>query len=337
MREYPLGGLYEVGVGVHEMLPQIQYWERFGYHVDRIGGLAAEEAAKLYGVDSSFRAVRLAHLDADHGYVRLMEWAQPVNDGLGLSPLRCLGSRWATQMTANLLDLMNHVVEAQKAGWPLRFCEPLWDVIYQDEQPRGRPFHDPMVGVREMFLLQPLARQVFFERFNYVIKKYGKLNYSCLFQTSQAVHFGLVTEGGPEQLDFYDDVLGLLRVRNNIEYNYEVASGREMFDLKPGERYFVTDFDDPRSSPDLREMRSGRLHVIRFPEGSRLIDCHEFARPGCLGFSLYTYRVSGLELYHKRVGHSAASNITDIYDNEFGERSFSFTSPDGYFWTLVED
>ena len=337
MRDFQIGGLSEACIGVSELLPQIQYWERFGYHVDRIGGLGAEEAARLYGVESSFRAVRLGHLDADHGYIRLMEWANPVNDGLGLTPLRCRGSRWLAQMTANLLDLVNHVVEATKAGQPLRYCEPIWDVIYQEAQPRGRPFHDPMVGVREMFLLQPLARQVFFERFNYVIPKYGKLNYSCLFQTSQAVHFGIVTEGDAEVPDFYEDTMGLLRVRNNIEHNYEAAAGREIFELKPGERFFVTDFDDPRSSTEFREMRSGRLQVIRFPKGSGLRDYHELSRPGSLGFSLYTYRVNDLAGYRERISASAARDVTEIFLNEFGEQSFSFIAPDGYFWTLIED
>ncbi len=338
MRDYPIGGLSEACIGVSELLPQIQYWERFGYHVDRIGGLTATEAERLYGVESAVRAVRLAHLDADHGFIRLLEWAQPLNDGLGLKPLRVKGSRWVTQMTANLLDLMNHVVEADKAKLPVRYCEPQWDVIYQEAQTGGRPFHGPMVGVREMYLLQPLARQVVFERFNYTLPKYGKLNYSCLFQTSQAVHFGLImADDGKEQLRFYDETLGLLRARDDFAYNYEVASGRTFFDLRPGERYYVTDFDDPRSSTDWREMRSGRLHIIRFAAAGAHEDCHEFSRPGCLGMSLYTYRVTDLDEYRERVSDSAAHDLTKIYTNEFGERSFSFTAPDGYFWTLIED
>jgi hypothetical protein len=28
--------------------------------------------------------------------------------------------------------------------------------------------------------------------------------------------------------------------------------------------------------------------------------------------------------------------ITEIVANEFGEQSFSFIAPDGYFWTLIE-
>jgi catechol 2,3-dioxygenase-like lactoylglutathione lyase family enzyme len=233
---------------------------------------------------------------------------------------------------------MNHVVEADKAGLPVRYSEPVWDVIYQEAQGRGRPFHDPMVGVREMFLLQPLARQVFFERFNYTLPNYGKINYSALFQTSQAVHFGLIMTGDAgRQLDFYDRTLGLLRARDEVEYNYEVKSGRVFFDLRPGERYAVTDFDDPRSSTEWREMRSGRLHVIRFTEPGLHEDCHELSRPGSLGLSLYTYRVKGLELCRERVRKAGAGDITDICANEFGESSFSFTAPDGYFWTLIED
>jgi hypothetical protein len=50
---------------------------------------------------------------------------------------------------------------------------------------------------------------------------------------------------------------------------------------------------------------------------------------------LYTYRVRGLEVYCDRVKASEAQNVTEILSNEFGERSFSFISPDRYFWTLI--
>jgi uncharacterized glyoxalase superfamily protein PhnB len=53
--------------------------------------------------------------------------------------------------------------------------------------------------------------------------------------------------------------------------------------------------------------------------------------------SLYTYRVRGLEVYFNRVKASAAQKVTEIVDNEFGEQSFSFVAPDGYFWTLISE
>jgi uncharacterized glyoxalase superfamily protein PhnB len=54
-----------------------------------------------------------------------------------------------------------------------------------------------------------------------------------------------------------------------------------------------------------------------------------------LGYSLYTYRVRGIEKYREKVKASKATNVTEIHKNEFGEKSFSFTAPDGYFWTIL--
>ena len=52
--------------------------------------------------------------------------------------------------------------------------------------------------------------------------------------------------------------------------------------------------------------------------------------------SLYTYRVDDLDGYRDRIHASAAQDVTEIGADEFGDRSFSFTAPDGYFWTLIE-
>ena len=60
------------------------------------------------------------------------------------------------------------------------------------------------------------------------------------------------------------------------------------------------------------------------------------ARPGAHGLTLFTYAVADIEDYHARVSASDARRVADIMTNEFGELSFSFISPDGMDWTLVE-
>lgn len=84
-------------------------------------------------------------------------------------------------------------------------------------------------------------------------------------------------------------------------------------------------------------MRSGRLFIVRFPESLPLTESYTQAQPECLGMSLYTYRVQGLTDYVQRVQAGGAQQITEIVMNEFGEPSFSFVAPDGYFWTLLTD
>lgn len=331
-------GIYEVCIGVTDAIAALQYWQQFGYRIERTGELTAEAAAQLYGVASGLRSIRLAHQNADHGLVRLMIWDQPTSLGLGLESMKVKGNRWATTLTADLLTLWNHVEDAEAAQLPIRATRPHWEVIYQKDR-ISRPFLDPAIGVREMMVLQPLTRQVFFQRFDYTLPNYGQINDSTPFKASQFTHCGLVIQDDSKaSLRFYEEVLGLLRVRDDVETSYESSlAGREIFDLAPGEKFWVTAFDEPRSSAtDLQAARSGRLYIIRFPEALLLSDRHSEAKPGCLGMSLYTYQVQGLEEFRDRLQTSPAQNITPILSNEFQEPSLSFTAPDGYAWNLID-
>lgn len=331
-----IAGLYEVGIGVRDLIPQIQYWQQFGYRIGQVGTLPAETAQALYGVPSALRSIRLYHQDADHGLIRLMAWEQPVNEGLQMASMKGRGNRWATSLTRDLLNLWNHAEEAARAHWPIRYTDPSWEVIYPiADEPQ--PFNDVLMGVREMLLLQPLTRQVLFERFNYTMPHYGQIHEAAFFQASQITHMGLIIQDDhQQQIDFYEDVIGLLRSRDGSETTYEQSqAARQIFDLQPGERFWVTTFDDPRSSTDFQAARSGRLYIIRFPESMTIPNYLDRSRPGCLGFSLYTCRVQDLTQYRDRIQASAAQNVTDPIANEFGELSFSFIAPDGYFWTLL--
>ncbi|MBE9206638.1 VOC family protein [Nostoc sp. LEGE 06077] len=333
-----IAGIYEVCIGVPDPIFAIQYWEQFGYRIGQVGQLPAATAHQLYGVNSGVRSIRLYHQNADHGLIRLMVWQNPTNQGLGLASMKTKGNRWATTLTSDILTILNHAEEAKTAGFTIRYSIPYWEVIYNKER-KSRPFIDPSVGVREMLLLQPLARQVLFQRFGYTIPDYGHINEASVFKASQFTHIGIVVQDDSKtSLKFYEDILGLLRVRDDVETSYESSpAGRDLFDLKPGEKFIVTTFDDPRSSQtDMMAARSGRLYVIRFPEAMNLESRFEAAQPGSLGMSLYTYRVQGIEEYCDRIKSSQVLNFTNIIENEFREKSFSFTAPDGYFWNLVE-
>ena len=209
-----IGGLYEICVGVPDLAESIAYYERFGCRAGRFGTLEAAAARALYGVDSALRSVRLYHQNADHGLVRLMQWERPVNEGLGLDDnLRCVGSRWGVRLTSNVLDVANHAVTARDQGLPIRVIEPILAVIGEVTGERApRPFADPIVGVREMVVIQPLYRQVFFERFGYESPHYGCICPHSMFRTSQHTHAGMMIASDDHQLlRFYDEVLGLQR------------------------------------------------------------------------------------------------------------------------------
>ncbi|NMG09228.1 VOC family protein [Brasilonema sp. UFV-L1] len=331
-------GIYEVCIGVKEAIPAIQYWELFGYRIGQEGELSQAAACQLYGVNSSLRSIRLYHQYLDHGLLRLMIWENPTNEGLGMGSMKVKGNRWATTLTDDVLNILNHVEEAKAAGWKMRNTYPHWEVIY-DKENKSRPFIEPVIGVREMLLLQPLTRQVFFQRFGYTLPHYGNVNKNSVLKTSQFTHMGMVIQDdSKETLKFYDEVLGLLRVRDDVETTYESSlAGRDIFDLQRGEKFYVTAFDDPRSSAtNIFAARSGRLYIVRFPGFIKLDSRFEAAQPGCLGVCLYTYRVRGLDTYCDRIKASPVQKYTNLIPNEFGEMSLSFVAPDGYFWTLLE-
>lgn len=334
-----IGGIYEVCIGVTDAISAIQYWQQFGYHIGEIGELTAATAYQLYQVNSSLQSIRLYHQNVDHGLIRLMIWENPTSTGLGITSMKVKGNRWATTLTANMLDILNHAEAAKAIGENILYTQPHWEVIYNKDK-KSRPFVEPLVGVREMLLLQPLTRQVLFQRFGYDVPNYGYINHHAPLKTSQFTHVGLVVQDDTKEiLKFYEQVLGLLCVRDNIETTYESSlAGREIFALNPGEKFIVTAFDDPRSSQtDFMAARSGRLYMIRFPENIKLESRFTDAKPGSLGMCLYTYRVQGIETYWQQVRESSAQQVTEIVNNEFTEKSFSFVAPDGYFWNILEN
>ena len=338
MEELIMGGIYEVGIGTTDADSLIKYWIQFGYRQGQTGELTADVAWKLYGVESKLRSIRLNHQDADHGLIRLFVWDKPKNNGLQLSNLKLLGNRWGAMLTKDICQLQNHAEEAIEQQLPIYLVPPIRSEIYKLKR-RPVPFLENYPSVREMCLIQPLTRQVFFQRFGYNLPFYGQVNESSFFKTSQITHFGMVIYDDAEYLRFYDNVLGL---RRGVDQKpgastFDDPSARAMFSLEPTENYSTTDFDDPHSSTtDPQNPRSGRLKIIRFPPETKLENKINFANPGSLGYSLYTLRVNNIEKYHLKLKQSTATNVTHIYSNEFNEQSFSFIAPDGYFWTVLQ-
>ena len=337
-KEMPTIATYELVIGAtaEDEAALVQYWQQFGFSVENSGTLSAAEANQLYGVNSSLRSLRLHNQVTDRGLLRLMVWDNPVNEGLGLSPLKVLGSRWGTMLSLDVFNIANHAEDAIAAGLPV-YCVPPQRNLINRPAP-FQPFIQANPCIHEMVLIQPLIRQVLFERHDYTLPLSGIVNQDSHFQASEFVHLGMVVTGGKEQLDFYEQVLGLEYGVDSKESQYGEAS-RRILELKGpenGEHLFTTDFISPgTSTTDLTRVRSGRLHVMRI-EGSDLPNQHSHSRPGSLGVSLYTIKVKGIESYYQKVSTSSATAVTEVCENEFSEQSFSFIAPDGYFWTLVE-
>ena len=336
-QESTIGGVYEIGIGTRDAESLIKYWERFGYRAGQTGELSEKEAEKLYGVKSKLKSIRLFHQDSDHGLIRILQWEKPTNEGLGLTRMNVLGNRWGGMVTKDIYNLQNHAEEAIAQKLPIFMVEPQRAEIYKLEK-RPAPFVENYASLREMIIIRPETRQMIFQRFGYDLPNYGKIDEQSFFKSSQITHVGMVIYRNQENIDFYGNVLGLQKFKENVGYDtdYSLVSSREVFTLMPHQKFGVTDFDNPKSSKKAVEALSGRIEIIWFSEDSKLENKTEYSKPGCLGFSLYTFRVTGIENYRAKVKASKASYLTEIQKNEFGEKSFSFVAPDGYFWTILE-
>ena len=333
-----ISGLYEVCIGVTEsaLLEQIRYFEGFGYRIGPSGDLSASAAESLYGMHSALRSVRMWHQDADHGLVRLMAWDKPRNEGLGLVKLLSPGSRWSATLTSDILSIWNHAELALRAGQATHIVTPHYDEIYKGVP--TVPYVGENRGVREMVVLHALTRSCFYERFGYVVPRYGRIAEHSKFKTSQVTHAGVVFQSDDASLPkFYTEVLGLLAHTSERLIRYEDMSDsvRALFMLEPGDDSFSNLIDNPLAGAGPESNVSGRILVRRIPTSVKADNHSELSRPGCLGHSLYTYRVIDLDAYLVRLRGSRATSVTEIRTNEFGERSFSFVAPDGYDWTLV--
>ncbi len=339
-KDVDIKGVYEVAIGVPDLMEQARFWIQFGYRIGKQGELSASEAKALYNVGSAVKSVQLLHQDADHGLVRLMQWEKPVNSGIGItSHLRQEGGRWTVALTDSTLNILNHAEDAKAKGLPWNSLYPHWLQIYPMD--KGEPFMDLPIGVREAFISHPLCRVAPFERYNYEKKGYGTVNPASLLKTSQFTHFGtMIRRDDDSILDFYENTLGLMRQK---EYVMEggaahcVKGAAEIFNLTGDEVYYVTDFDDPRSSMEIKNHRSGRLKFIRMKEECDMPEVWDRQRPGSLGMSLFTYRVRSASDFRERVIKGGATEITEISNNEFGKPSFSFIAPEGSSWNLIED
>ncbi len=332
-----IAGLYETCIGVPDLIEAIRFWGQFGYKICDQGELSADKAHTLYNVDSALKSVQLQHLDSDHSFIRLMHWEKPRNMGIGITTnLRLDGGRWAVMLTSNILNILNHVEDAQNAGDPWNIMEPHWLQVYAMD--KGQPFYDPPIGVREGLALHPYQRLALFERYNYEKLGYGTIDPASFLKTSEFTHHGiLIRSDDIGTMRFYDECLGLLKQKEHTLGGKPTcySGNKEAFGLDDHEIYHIHDFDDPRSSLEISKHRAGRLKIVRMAGDAEMPDVYDKCSPGALGMSLFTYQVRDIDEYHKRVLDGGAANVTDVMENELGHPAICFTAPDGNAWSLI--
>jgi hypothetical protein len=320
-----ISGVYENVEGSVDLAESVRYWALFGYRPVAEGTLSADDAERLYGHRSALRSIRLQHLDSDdHGLLRVMGWERLRDDGVGLVPPLTIGGRWFIAGTRNILALWDAFNDLQEAGDELIVTRPERTPVGQRT---GRPtIYERRAYVREMMALSRDHRQAWFCRFNYDRPDYGTFDESTPFATTEATHSTvIVPEDTP--FEFYSEVLDLPLIGQGHGAYGEDPGEDAVLCLQPGHAY--------RSRRFLAAGRSIGMVVLQSPlhETPNLL---ERSRIGSRGLCCFTFRVDDVAAYRTRLAGSAATEVSTVCLNEFGEASVSFVAPGGVGWVLVE-
>ena len=326
-------GVVDIGIGVPDLATAVHHWQQFGYQAREEGALARSQCARLYGVATALRAVRMSHGDADRGLIRLMQWDQAGGPGLAMAPLRTPGNRWSVQRTDSLLTALAHAEVLRQQGQPVSVVGPIINarsVIPMREQ---RPFAATMPIAWNVQIFRPHYQQVLMQRDHIDVSRLGRIAERSLFRASEVCHVAAVIATRSLALfDFYDHVLGFVRTtQRRFEFDPE-SPASVMFGLEPGEAFTEIDFDDAAAANDSARALSGRLRIFALEPRTPAAPPID-AAPGQLGYSLYAIETNELERLRHKVAASGATQVSPILVDEFARPAFSFRAPDGYFWS----
>ncbi len=320
-----ISGLFENCIGTDDREAAIRYWTELGYRVVQEGNLSAGQAGTLYAHHSALTSLRLQNgASNDHGQVRLMLWEQPRNNGLEYAKPLDVGSRWFASMVKDVYSVYDAFQDDDKAGerhWV--FSEPARAIINVGNEATG--LYDRFRGVREMFVIGQQTRQAFFQRYGYTRPGYGTITDESPMGVSEGTHSSMVT-ADHSTANFYAEVLGLIPVNPGHKSGYQKPATKTTLMLEDGQEFLLTAFQSPVTIVGLFQ-----IYSPLYPSP----DLRDQAQPGSLGLALFIYRVDNLNEYHERIKASAATAVTAIIRNEFGESSFGFVAPDGMYWNLL--
>ncbi len=332
-----IGGVYEIGVGVVNLKDALPFWEAAGYRAGPSGELSSRAAEALYGVDCGLKSLRLWHQDATAGLVRLLQWDTPMGCGLNMAPLKTHGNRWSVHKTDDLLNAYVHGEVYRRQGNPIRLRAFEFNFDLGKALQDKKPFQEVLAANTDLLLFRPEAQYILMTRLNFDISKYGTVNPNSLLRASEGCHMALVIQGEDLSVfDFYADVIGFTR-GHQVQVGHRPGyMPSDLLDLAPQESFVEVDFNDPAAGPAASEQLPGRLRCFMLRSPAQLPDRLHCAQPGNLGYSLYSVRWHDIKALRHRVARSAAADVTEILNDEFGTPAFSFTAPDGFRWLALQ-
>lgn len=320
-----ISGIFENCIGSEQAQPALQYWAELGYREIQRGYLSAEAAQALYGHASNLTSIRLQNGNsADHGLVRVMVWEQPRNTGLQKSHPFVIGSRWFASLVQDIYAVADAFNDDNTNGGDWIVTEPIRGIEFIGQP--GTNFYQRFTGVREFFVIGAETRQAFFQRYNYTRPGYGVIDPTSPLGVSEGTHSSIVV-ADHDTVAFYMDVFGLVPANNTRKRSgYQNPATRQILMLEEGEEFLLSSFASPKTDVGVLQ-----VYTPLYSTPNKL----EFAQPGALGMSLFTYWVEDIQAFRDRISHSNARSITPILLNEFNEPSFGLVAPDETAWVIV--
>ncbi|OON94566.1 MAG: hypothetical protein ATN31_03080 [Candidatus Epulonipiscioides saccharophilum] len=344
-------GVYEHIITTMDIEKSLRYWKELGFNVINQGTVSQEMSKKLYGVNGEATSYRLKCADLDsHGLLRILDWADKtlISENQWSSNVLSPGNRWVTQRTDDIIALTYAYDDDKKRGGQWLISDLVRN--YLGASGVGTDFYNRYKGVYEVLVHGLEAKQVFFQRVGYSIEGYGTITENPLL-CSEFTHGGIVVRN-LDHINFYVDVLGLIDegktlqgtprkmgqdsgpFMNNIGEGYHahtIVSPNQ----KAGRIYYAMPIQDYENLTDGAKQV---MDVIKYAENTTngIIDVIGKSKPGVRGLCSASYKAKNIQDLYSKVKQSTATYLTELCDNEFEEKSFTFVAPDGVHWTIVE-
>lgn len=326
-----ISGVYEAMVGVEDANYALRYFSEFGFESVASATLSKEAAMATYGVPSALTSYRLQNGDIDsHGLIRLLAWENPLGPGVGYAPPETVGTRMAVMRTADIHRIADVFEDWRGTGEaPVLIAGPVYDDLYDATEGKADIFNR-RVGVREMGVYGRWFNHVFFQRYGYTIPGYGTLDAQSPLRTTELTHHDFFVAGNLDEVTaYYEDVFGLKAENEKAAIDGDWLPGpKAVFKMSDGRSHWYRGFVSPNNI-------CGKLKFFSLDGLHTADDRSARQRPGELGITLHSFWTPKLDFVHQRA-NDAGLSPSSIGKNEFGERSFLLTGPDGATWQLIE-
>jgi len=324
-----ISGVYEVVMGTNNAAYAIRYFNEFAFRLIDSSIINKSQSLTIYGVASAAKSYRLQNgLIDSHGLLRIIEWDQPLGNGVGYTEPETVGQRMSVMLTKDIIRLEDvyKMLRAQQQKWLPTV--PIFDDPLRINKSNETDFFKRPVGVRENAVYGELFNHVFFQRYGYSIAGYGTVNENANLKTSEFTHHDfMILVDSMQQLMYLQTALGLKAEREPTVDGDYLKGPKATFLMPDGYSHNYQGFVSPNNI-------CGKLKFfMAYNQNKPNASVHQ--RLGELGITMHSFYTPKLSFVHGLVTKHGLKP-TAIQKNEFGEISFVFRGPEGATWQIIE-